>query len=88
MEVVAGHEDLAAHLDHMGRGAVQDLRQALDRPDVGRDVLADRAVSARGARDQATVLVEQGHRQAVDLGLRHDVDGFTLLQAEEATDAP
>ena len=64
---------LAAHLDDGRRRHPLRRPQALrDRPDgaqVGGDVLADDAVAARRPLHEAAVLVGQGDREAVDLGL-------------------
>ncbi len=74
VEPLEGRErqvDLSAHLDQRRRRrAAQALRQGLDRAQIGRDVLADRAVAARRAAGQRAVLVDERDREPVDLGLR------------------
>ena len=73
LELGARHERLAAHLDlrQRGQGALQPHRQAADRPQIGRDVLAHAAVAAGGAAHEAPALVEQRDAEAVDLRLAH-----------------
>ena len=66
-ELGLGHEDLAARLDVDRLG--QLLGHGLDRAQVGRDVLAGRAIAARGALDKAAAAVADAHREAVDLQL-------------------
>ncbi len=70
-EVVAGQEDLAAHLDARRR-AGQALGHAGDRAHVGGHVLAGAPVAARRRAGQRPALVGDGEREAVDLGLDDD----------------
>jgi hypothetical protein len=67
-ELGLGHEHLAPGLD---RGRLREPRRdCLDRAQVGRDVLAGRAVATCGAEREPPLLVAQRDRQAVDLELR------------------
>jgi len=70
-EVGLGDVDLAADLDDGGHAGcrLQPLRHVGERPQIGGDVLAGRAVAARRPADQHAVLVTQARRQPVDLGL-------------------
>ena len=61
--------------------------QVGERPQVGGDVLADRPVAPGGALDEATLLVAQRGRQAVDLRLGDDRHRLVGRQLEEAADA-
>ena len=72
-ELLARHEDLAAHLEdgRAGQSPPQHHRDRSDRPEVRRDVLAHAPVAARGAADEAAVLVQERDAQAVDLRLAH-----------------
>ena len=45
------------------------MRDAVDREDVGGDVFAGLAVAPRGGAREAAVLVQQRHREPVELGL-------------------
>ncbi len=74
LERVAGHVDLAPHLEERRRGAREPQRELADRPQIGGDVLADLAVAPGRAAGEDAVLVAQGDRQAVDLRLRHEGD--------------
>src|SRR5262245_31667569 len=56
------------------RLARQPERDALDRPDVVRNVLADRSVAARGCELQGTVAVSQADGQTVELGFAGVLD--------------
>ena len=67
-ELGLGHEHLAPRLERRGLG--EALRDRADRAQVGRDVLAGRAVAAGGAEREPAALVPQRHREAVDLELR------------------
>ena len=58
--------DLTAHLDSRGNCSVQGLRDRGDGSRVGGDVLADVAVASGGGAHEATVLVEEINRKAVD----------------------
>jgi hypothetical protein len=69
VEVATEHQHLAAHLEATRHGALEPQRDRADGAQVGRDVLADRAVAARGALDEAAVLVAQADREAVELQL-------------------
>ena len=73
-EIGLRHIDLAAHLEHVGRVAVQPLRDVGDGADIGGDVLAGRAVAAGRGEDQRALLVAQRAGQAVDLGLGGERD--------------
>ncbi len=68
-EIGLGHIDLAAHLEHVGRLAVQHLGDVGDGADIGRHILADAAVAARRGLHQPPLLIAQRAGQAVDLGL-------------------
>ena len=90
LERLDREEDLAANLDQLGHRVVvarrQPVRDALDRADVGRDVLADPAVAAGGAADQAAALVGQVDRDAVDLELAQELEGRRVRPADVARD--
>ena len=61
------HEHLAPDI---GRGGLREpLRDDADRPQVGRHVLAGRAVTARRALDEPAALVAQRDGQSIDLEL-------------------
>ena len=73
-----GHVDLTANLNGTPEAAVGHELEALwrngaghvvDGEDVGRDVLARRAVAAGGGTHELSVCVGEGHAQAVDLEL-------------------
>ena len=66
-ELGPGHVDLAASLDRQGLG--QPCRDRPDRAQVGADVLAGRAIAARGAQGEPATLEAQADGQAVDLQL-------------------
>ena len=78
------HVHLAAHLEHCGRPLLRTERQRerdrADRPQVRRHVLAPLAVTARRTAREDTVLVQERHREPVDLGL-HEVRD-RILRAE------
>ena len=61
------HEDLAARVER--RRLLQPVRDRLDRPQVGRDVLAGRPVAPGRALDEPAALVAERDREAVDLEL-------------------
>ena len=86
-EVGPGHVDFAADLARRGNFALQLVRDLLDGPHIGGDVLAFEAVAARRGDGQLTVLVAQRHRQPVDLRLGHERKRLVFLQVEEAADA-
>ena len=67
-ERVERHEDLAAHLDHLGDlAALELLREVVDRDHVGGHVLADLAIAPGRTSDQAAAFVEQRDREPVEL---------------------
>jgi hypothetical protein len=51
LEAREWHVDLATHLEHLGRVAVEPLRERGDRRDVRGDVLTDATVAARRRLD-------------------------------------
>ena len=64
--------DLTAHLDARGHSAGEGLRNRLDRPSVGGDVLADVAVASGRGAHEAAVFVQEVDGQTIDLDLsRH-----------------
>ncbi len=71
-EILATHVDLAANLHDLRHALRKLVGDFVDGADVGGDVLARRAVAARGGRHQPAVLVAQRHRQPVDLRLRRE----------------
>ena len=80
-------KDLAPDLEQLGHGcraALQAERHAADRPDVGRDVLADDPVAARRSRGEHAVLVDELDRHPVDLRL---ADVLDPLEVQELPDA-
>ena len=64
---------LTPHLEIRRRTVVQRERHAANRPQVGGDVLALRAIAACGANAEAAPLVAQHDRQPVDLRLDGEV---------------
>ena len=82
-----GHKDLATHLEAARRIAFQFVRDGGDAADVGGDVLAAPAVAARGGLGQPPLFVDEGDRQAVDLGLG-DVDKRLAVQQVGGAAAP
>ena len=75
LELLDGHVDLAADLEHVGIGAArlgQLLRHVGDGADVRRHVLAGDAVAAGGRLHERAPLVGQRHGHAVDLGLARE----------------
>ncbi len=87
-EVVAPHEDLAAHLDDGRRGALQPLRHRGDRAHGVRHVLARLAVAARRRLDERAVLVAQADGEAVELQLGVVGDRRVVVgEAERLADA-
>ena len=66
-EVGLGHEDLAANFDQRRRTAFQPCRYRIHRAQIGGDILTLGAVAARRTTHEATVLVGQVDRQAIDL---------------------
>ena len=68
LELGEFHVDLAADLEEVGR-AGERARDLADQADVGRHVVAAVAVAARDRAHEPAVLVGEGHRDAVDLGL-------------------
>ena len=69
LEVVAAHEDLAAHLEHLRLHALQPLGHGGDGAHRVGHVLAGLAVAARRRLHQLAALVAQVDRQAVELHL-------------------
>src|SRR5215210_1735952 len=69
LEPVQRYVDLAPRLKHLGVIPREPLGDRPDGPQVGRNVLADGAVAARGAPHEEPVLVAQGDREAVYLEL-------------------
>ena len=78
IELGAREVHLAADLDRVGRRLVQPERHGPDRADVGADLLAALAVSARRAPHEHSVVVGEGHAQAVDLQLGDVLDRLVL----------
>ena len=84
LEFRIGHVDLAAYLDGFGPAcALQPVRNVGDRPQIGGDVLAHRAVATCRALHEHTVLVTQRRRQPVDLRFRREGDVEVLVALEE-----
>ena len=59
----------------------------MDRADIVRDVVADRAVAAGGAEHEQAVLVGERDGHAVDLQLQHPLDGARVRLLEKLFDA-
>ena len=71
-----GEEHLAADLQRRRDALAPEAdREVLDGADVRGDVLPGGAVAAGGAAHEATLLVEERDREAVELGLADVVDG-------------
>ena len=67
--------DLAAHLQQARVLAAREARRdRANRAQVGGDVLAHASVTPRGSSHEDTVLIEQRHRQPVDLELAHEIE--------------
>ena len=80
--------DLAAHFErvrHILSG--QLLRNVADGTGVGRDILADGTIAARGRAHEPALLVAQAERQTVDLRLRREDQRRLGLDLQEAPDA-
>ena len=74
-EFLDGHVDLAADLEHVGIGpaaGARSLGTSFTVRDVRRHVLAGHAVAPGGRLDEACPLVDQGHGDAVHLGLARE----------------
>ena len=75
-EIIAAHEDFAAHFEHLGHGAaLQAQRNLAQRADVLRHVLASFAIAARGALHQHAVLVPQRNSQSIEFQFGFVFDG-------------
>ena len=85
-EVGLGHVDFAADLAHRGNPAPQLVRNLLDGPDIGGDVLAFGAVAARRRHGQLAVLVAERHRETVIFGSAMKASEV-LFPVEKAADA-
>jgi hypothetical protein len=88
-EVAPRHVHLAADLQQ-GRHLLpsQLMRDRLDRPDVAGHVFPDLAIAAGCAHGEPAVLVAQADREAVELELRHVLDGRCVgSKTEIAPDA-
>src|SRR3989304_1019044 len=62
-------------------GGAQPHRDAADRAEVLGDVLAAGAVAAGGSLGEAAALVDQGHGEAVDLGLDDHIERLDFGEA-------
>ena len=69
LEVFERHVHLAPRFDHPWRVVAKPLRDGANGAEVGRYVLADGAVAARRAADEASALVPKRDGEAVDLPL-------------------
>ncbi len=77
LERLDRQEDLASHLDHGRRVvAVQLPGDAVDRPHVRRDVLADPSVASGRGLDEDPPLIGEGAGDAVDLQLAREPRGL------------
>ncbi len=86
-KVALCHVDFTAHF-HDGRHPLrQFVRNFLDGADIGRDVLARRAVAARCGRHQPAVLVTDRHGEPIDLRFGGKGDRLVRQPPEEAIDA-
>ena len=65
----------------------EDVRDFGDRPDVGGDVLAFRAVAAGRSLHEPAVLVADRDRQSVDLRLGGDLERIVFAEIQEAAHA-
>jgi hypothetical protein len=85
LELRAWHEHLTADLDLRQRGQrpLECQRQAADRAEIGRDVLADPSVAARGPAQETAALVHEGDAEPVDLRLAHVAEGGPRERALE-----
>ena len=68
-------EEFAADLQPSGGAALQRQRNRADGADVGGDVFATNAVTARSAARQPAVLISQRDTETIDLQLGHVIDG-------------
>ena len=84
IEACPRQEDLAPRLEPAGYvWPVQGQRHRLDRAHVRRHVVAPDPVAAGHAPHETSLLIMEGHRQAVDLRLGHVVDGALADLAED-----
>ena len=86
-ELRLAHEHLAANLEHGGRTGGEGFRDIADGLQVAGDVFTLGAVAPGRALHECAVLIVQGRRQAVDLGLGDESHGGILAEAEKAPDA-
>ncbi len=74
LKMLESQEHLAPDLE--GTFAADRQRDRPDSADVGGDVVAKRAVSARYSLNQRAIVVQKGRRDAVDLQLADESDFF------------
>ena len=86
-EIRLEHEHFTTDLDPLRKRGGEGARQIGQGFEVAGDVLAHRAVAAGGPAHEAPVLVQQVHREPVDLRLRHEAQHLLRPQSQEATDA-
>ncbi len=92
-ETALRHVDLAADFEALGERAVERLRNRADRAEVGGDVLALASVAAGSALNEAPVLVDHGHCEAIDFRLADereavaDAVGYAALPGGEVVEA-
>jgi len=86
-ERLVGHVHLTSDFEQCGRVASQAQRHGIDCPHVGRDVLADGAVTAGRRHREDALLIDQRHGEAVDLQLA-DVAGRGAAEESLRTGLP
>ena len=87
-EIRMQHVDFAADLAHVGNWfSLQHLRDIVERPDVGCDVLTFRAVAARRRGHKLSALVAQRHREPIDFRLSGEDQCLVFGQFQKAPDA-
>ena len=88
-EVVMRHVDFAAHFQHVGpAGPRQTLGNVFQSQKIGSHVLAGLPIATRGTVNDTPVLIADGGREAIDLGLGGDRDRFVFRQPQEAPHPP
>ena len=87
-EIAVAHINFAAHIDQVWHAsALKSVRDVLDRHDVGGDVFAFDAVSARCRFLEQTLLVADRNRQAIDLRLGGNLERIAVCELQEPAHA-
>ena len=75
-EIGLGHEDLATDFDQRRCFAMQPVRHAFHRAQIGRDVFTFGSIASGGAAHETPVLVGQVNRQPIDFRFGHEHQRF------------